>query len=141
MLITVIAINNTVLYTSNLLDWVDLCSHHKKERGREGGRERLILQNKFIQLWRQTSPNSAGWASRLDTKGRTIVLGLQHQTLGLKEFKSKDHQAEDPGKDLCCSSIFKVFCWQSSLSLRGRSVCCSIQPFNLLDQAYSHYER
>ena len=37
MLITVMAINSTVLYTSNLLDWVDLCSHHKKERGREGG--------------------------------------------------------------------------------------------------------
>lgn len=39
MLITVIAVNSTVLYTSNLLDWVDLCSHHRKERGREGGRK------------------------------------------------------------------------------------------------------
>lgn len=35
MLITVIAINSTVLYTSNLLDWVDLCSHHKREGRRE----------------------------------------------------------------------------------------------------------
>lgn len=36
MLITVIAINSTVLYTSNLLDWVDLF-FSPQERGKEGG--------------------------------------------------------------------------------------------------------
>lgn len=49
MLITVIAVNSTVLYTSNLLDWVDLCSHHRKERGRKGGREEE--NGNYGKLW------------------------------------------------------------------------------------------